>query len=118
IYEALKKNRWCDRWEGTDRRDEGHELGEPARPDVDRSWQRRGRAQHLHSQGRESGWRTSQRGIRDVQQHQGSARRSKMKGLQVIVAGGGIGGLSLALSLHQAGIDVRVYEAVRDPAEL
>jgi 5-methylphenazine-1-carboxylate 1-monooxygenase len=41
-----------------------------------------------------------------------------MKGLQVIVAGGGIGGLSLALSLHQAGIDVRVYEAVRDPAEL
>ena len=36
--------------------------------------------------------------------------------MQVIVAGGGIGGLALALSLHQAGIAVRVYEAVRDPA--
>lgn len=34
--------------------------------------------------------------------------------MQVIVAGGGIGGLSLGLSLHQAGIGVRVYEAVRD----
>lgn len=41
-----------------------------------------------------------------------------MKNLHVIVAGGGIGGLSLALSLHQAGIAVRVYEAVRDPTEL
>jgi 5-methylphenazine-1-carboxylate 1-monooxygenase len=41
-----------------------------------------------------------------------------MKRLQVIVAGGGIGGLSLALSLHQAGIAVRVYEAVRDPSSL
>ena len=41
-----------------------------------------------------------------------------MKQLQVIVAGGGIGGLSLALSLHQAGIAVRVYEAVRDPSPL
>jgi 2-polyprenyl-6-methoxyphenol hydroxylase-like FAD-dependent oxidoreductase len=41
-----------------------------------------------------------------------------MKKPEVIVAGGGIGGLSLALSLHQAGIAVRVYEAVRDPAPL
>jgi 5-methylphenazine-1-carboxylate 1-monooxygenase len=39
-----------------------------------------------------------------------------MKSLEVIIAGGGIGGLSLALSLHQAGIAVRVYEAVRDLA--
>jgi len=38
--------------------------------------------------------------------------------MQVIIVGGGIGGLSLALSLHQAGIAVRVYEAVRDPAPL
>jgi 2-polyprenyl-6-methoxyphenol hydroxylase-like FAD-dependent oxidoreductase len=38
--------------------------------------------------------------------------------MQVIVIGGGIGGLSLALSLHQAGIAVRVYETVRDPAPL
>jgi 5-methylphenazine-1-carboxylate 1-monooxygenase len=41
-----------------------------------------------------------------------------MKKLRVIVAGGGIGGLSLALSLHQAGIPVRIYEAVRDPRPL
>jgi 5-methylphenazine-1-carboxylate 1-monooxygenase len=38
--------------------------------------------------------------------------------MKVIVVGGGIGGLSLALSLHQAGIGVCVYEAVRDPAPL
>jgi 5-methylphenazine-1-carboxylate 1-monooxygenase len=38
--------------------------------------------------------------------------------MNVIVVGGGIGGLSLALSLHQVGIAVRVYEAVRDLAPL
>jgi 5-methylphenazine-1-carboxylate 1-monooxygenase len=38
--------------------------------------------------------------------------------MDVIVAGGGIGGLSLALSLHQAAIAVRVYEAASDPAPL
>jgi len=32
--------------------------------------------------------------------------------MKVIVVGGGIAGLTLALSLHQAGIAVRVYEAV------
>lgn len=41
-----------------------------------------------------------------------------MKNLQVTVAGGGISGLSLALSLRQAGIAVRVYESVRDPSPL
>src|ERR1700738_2023515 len=41
-----------------------------------------------------------------------------MKNLQVIVAGGGIGGLSLALSLYQAGVAGRVYESVRDPSPL
>jgi 5-methylphenazine-1-carboxylate 1-monooxygenase len=41
-----------------------------------------------------------------------------MKNMEIIVVGGGIGGLSLALSLHQAGIKVRVYEAVRDLSPL
>src|SRR5690349_25064021 len=35
-----------------------------------------------------------------------------MRARKVIVAGGGIGGLVLALSLHEAGIEVDVYEAV------
>jgi 2-polyprenyl-6-methoxyphenol hydroxylase-like FAD-dependent oxidoreductase len=34
--------------------------------------------------------------------------------MKVIVIGGGISGLTMALSLHQAGIPVRVYEASRD----
>jgi 2-polyprenyl-6-methoxyphenol hydroxylase-like FAD-dependent oxidoreductase len=38
--------------------------------------------------------------------------------LQVIVVGGGIAGLTMALSLHQAGIAVRIYEAVREPRAL
>jgi 5-methylphenazine-1-carboxylate 1-monooxygenase len=38
--------------------------------------------------------------------------------MKVIVVGGGVGGLSLALSLHQAGIAVRVYEAASDLAPL
>lgn len=33
---------------------------------------------------------------------------------QVVIVGGGIGGLVLALSLHQAGIDCRIYEAVSE----
>jgi 2-polyprenyl-6-methoxyphenol hydroxylase-like FAD-dependent oxidoreductase len=38
--------------------------------------------------------------------------------VNVLVIGGGIGGLSLALSLHQAGIEVRVYEAAANLAPL
>jgi len=38
--------------------------------------------------------------------------------MEIIVVGGGIGGLSLALSLHQAGIRVRVYETVSSPTPL
>jgi 5-methylphenazine-1-carboxylate 1-monooxygenase len=38
--------------------------------------------------------------------------------MQAIVVGGGIGGLTMALSLHQAGLGVCVYEAARDIAPL
>src|ERR1700733_7494290 len=41
-----------------------------------------------------------------------------MKNMQVIIAGGGIGGPSLALSLHQAGLAGRVYEAGGNPPPL
>ena len=38
--------------------------------------------------------------------------------MQVLIAGGGIGGLAAALSLHQAGIGCTVFEQVREPREL
>ena len=31
--------------------------------------------------------------------------------MRIIIAGGGIGGLTLALMLHEQGIDAQVYEA-------
>jgi 2-polyprenyl-6-methoxyphenol hydroxylase-like FAD-dependent oxidoreductase len=37
-----------------------------------------------------------------------------MTGNRVIIAGGGIGGLAAALTLHQIGVPCTVYEAVRD----
>jgi 2-polyprenyl-6-methoxyphenol hydroxylase-like FAD-dependent oxidoreductase len=37
-----------------------------------------------------------------------------MTGQEVLIAGGGIGGLAMALTLHQIGIPTRVYEAVED----
>lgn len=37
-----------------------------------------------------------------------------MSALQVAIAGGGIGGLTLTLALHQRGIDCTVYEAARE----
>lgn len=41
-----------------------------------------------------------------------------MSSVDVIIAGGGIGGLTLALCLHEAGIPCRVYESVAEPGEL
>ena len=38
--------------------------------------------------------------------------------MKVIVVGGGISGLTMAMSLHRIGVDVRVYEAVRDVTPL
>jgi len=34
--------------------------------------------------------------------------------MRIIIAGGGIGGLTLALMLHQKGIDSQVYEAAAE----
>ena len=33
--------------------------------------------------------------------------------MTVLIAGGGIGGLTLALSLHQIGVPAKVFETVR-----
>ncbi len=38
--------------------------------------------------------------------------------MAVLVAGGGIGGLALALSLHQIGVPVQVFESVTEPKPL
>ena len=38
--------------------------------------------------------------------------------MRIIIAGGGIGGLTLALALHQRGLDVTVFEAVPAPKAL
>lgn len=38
--------------------------------------------------------------------------------MTVLIAGGGIGGLALALSLHQAGVKCRVFESVREIKQL
>jgi 5-methylphenazine-1-carboxylate 1-monooxygenase len=38
--------------------------------------------------------------------------------MKIIIAGGGIGGLAAALSLHQRGIEVEIYEQARELREL
>src|SRR5688572_20860214 len=37
-----------------------------------------------------------------------------MNRAKILIAGGGIGGLTAALSLHKAGVDVRVYESAQE----
>ena len=67
IYEALKKTSGSADGKTSDRGDEGHDLGKPARPDVDRQQHRRGRAQHLHPQGREDRRRAAECRVRNLQ---------------------------------------------------
>jgi 2-polyprenyl-6-methoxyphenol hydroxylase-like FAD-dependent oxidoreductase len=38
--------------------------------------------------------------------------------MQILMAGGGIGGLAAALSLHHTGIGCTVFVQVREPREL
>ena len=38
--------------------------------------------------------------------------------MTVLIAGGGIGGLTLALSLHQIGVSARVFEAMTQMIKL
>jgi 2-polyprenyl-6-methoxyphenol hydroxylase-like FAD-dependent oxidoreductase len=46
-----------------------------------------------------------------IQRDRSHARFYRIDGMEILVIGGGIGGLTFALSLHQAGIACRVYEA-------
>lgn len=41
-----------------------------------------------------------------------------MSNTRVMIAGGGIGGLALALTLHQIGVPCVVFEAVKEPRPL
>src|SRR3954469_18681552 len=44
----------------------------------------------------------------------GATPRERMTGRPVLIAGGGIGGLATALTLHQIGVPCIVFEAVRE----
>jgi 2-polyprenyl-6-methoxyphenol hydroxylase-like FAD-dependent oxidoreductase len=46
-----------------------------------------------------------------IQRDRGHARFYRIAAVEILIIGGGIGGLTLALSLHQAGIACRVFEA-------
>ena len=76
IYEAVKKAGGKTRRRFADRGDEGHEVGKPARPDVDRSGHARRRAEHLHAQGREEERTALQRRIPDLRRTSRIRRRS------------------------------------------
>ena len=53
IYEALKKTSGKTDGDSAGRRHEGHDVGKPARPDLDRSGYPRHHPEHLYPQGRE-----------------------------------------------------------------
>ena len=74
IYAALKKTRRQDRRRLADRRRQGHEVGKPARPDVDRSGDPRHRPDRLHPQGREGRRQAGQCRDRQDPERQGSGQ--------------------------------------------
>lgn len=58
---------------------------------------------------------TSRRALRlSAEGSTGAAAPSKKKPLKVLIAGGGIGGLSLALGCKNKGMDVQVFERVKE----
>ena len=61
---GAEEDQWLDRRRRPDRRHEGHEVGKPARPDLDRSGDARHRAEHLYAQGREGERRAVQCRVR------------------------------------------------------
>ena len=72
IYEALKKTGGKTDGDSLIGGDEGHEVGKPARPDLDRSGNPRHHPERLYPQGREGRRRTLQRRVRDLPERQGS----------------------------------------------
>ena len=66
IYEALKKTNGNTDGDKLIEAMKGHEVGEPARPDLDRSGDPRHRAEHLHPQGREGRRRALQCRVPDL----------------------------------------------------
>ncbi len=76
---GAEEDRRQDRRRGARRRDEGHEVGEPARPDLDRSGNPRHRPEHLHQQGREEGRRALDDRVRHLRRRQGPAEAASSK---------------------------------------
>ena len=72
IYEAPEEGRRQDRWRSADRRRQRHEMGEPARRDVDRSGNPRRHPDDLRPPGRKSRQRDPQCRVRQGRQREGS----------------------------------------------
>ncbi len=81
IYEALKKTNGNTDGDKLIEAMKGHEVGEPARPDLDRSGNPRHRAEHLYPQGREGRRRALQRRVPDLQRRQGCRQDQEVTSL-------------------------------------
>ncbi len=78
IYEALKKTGGNTR-RRPGRGDEGHGVGEPARPHLDRSGNPRHHPERLYAQGREGRRRALQCRVRDIQCRQGPRQDQEVR---------------------------------------